>query len=74
MNIVLLFATVETACIFFALSKFQAYHKIDYFCILDMAERKLTLKEIVDKVYINLPEDENISEDVPSSENECSEN
>ena len=73
MNDVLLFATVETACIFFALSKFQAYHKIDY-CILDMAERKLTLKEIVDKVYINLPEDENISEDVPSSENECSEN
>ena len=35
-----------------------------------MAERKLTLKEIVDKVYIDLPEDENISEDEPSSENE----
>ena len=37
-----------------------------------MAERKLTLKEIVDKVYIDLPEDENISEDEPSSENDCS--
>ena len=37
-----------------------------------MAERKLTLKEIVDKVYIDLPEDENIIEDEPSSENECS--
>ena len=36
-----------------------------------MAERKLTLKEIVDKVYIDLPEDE-ISENEPSSENECS--
>ena len=35
-----------------------------------MAERKLTLKKIVDKVYIYLPEDENISEDEPSSENE----
>ena len=34
-----------------------------------MAERKLTLKEIVDKVYIDLPEDENIREDEPSSEN-----
>ena len=37
-----------------------------------MAERKLTLKEIVDKVYIDLPEDENISEDKPNRENECS--
>ena len=35
-----------------------------------MAERKLTLKEIADKVYIDLPPDENISEDEPSSENE----
>ena len=31
-----------------------------------MAERKLTLKEIVDKVYIDLPEDENISEVNPA--------
>ena len=35
-----------------------------------MAERKFTLKEIVDKVCIDLPEDKNISENEPSSENE----
>ena len=35
-----------------------------------MTERKLTLKEIVDKVYIDLPKDESISEDEPSSKNQ----
>ena len=35
-----------------------------------MAKTKLRLKEIVDKVHIDLPEDKNISEDEPRSENE----